>query len=366
MNKYSSDKERQAEQDRLNLLVEKKIKLQEACVLETDAGQKFKYEKELEKLDLTIKGLKQNKKGSGDERSSNGKSPWSDFFYKHGVPDELQPIITVNCNREKHYYDGLRAHFQKNLATNHNRLYCIAACPYQRPTSIAKRLVYEIAQKKLQIAFFTDDAHPEEVAVADLEFGFHPEHTWALAWDEIKKRITRNTFLPTDSLADLAAQCGEKQFIALLFRISTRHWAADSLEHLKYLIEQFKGMPSASRKYLVFLVLEFPYLHSDNIKKYQHSLSQIRDLFYSANDESHSSECIDLLPPVHADSIQLWSAEHLQKEKEAGYQEMLRLLQSASEKTRTADPDFFSMEVVETMQSAAWAHRNRPRPDFPF
>jgi len=354
-------------EERLQRLLKKRASVQEGYDLESDAARKFAYQTELDELDVQIKSLKLQLGASDKKSSSAAPGVWADFFQAHGVRDDLQPSITVNCNREEHYYNGLHKHFSETFRANSNRLYCIVACPYQRPSSIAKRLVYEVRKKQQQIACFYDDNRPDEVAVADLEFGFDPEHTWNLFWAEIKTRIAGNTFLPTDSLLALADHCGDKKFIALLFRISTRHWTASSLEHLKYLVSKFENMPEGNRKYLVFFTLEFRYIHSANLPTYQNVLQQIKDLCQTANSKSLFAECYNLLPPVKSESIQDWSIDILQKEKEAGFKRLLQQLKDQVVEEDPNHPDSFSMELVETMQEAAWEHRNRPdRPDLPF
>jgi hypothetical protein len=251
------------------------------------------------------------------------------------------------------------------MRSKRSRLYCIVACPYQRPASIAKRLVYEIIEKRLQIAFISDDARPQEVEVIELKFGFDSEHTWALLWDNVKTRFAP-IGVAAESPAELVNQCGDKQYIALLFRITAQEWDRNSIEHLQYFVSQFDGLPENSRKYLVVLALEFPHIHSRHYETYQNDLEQIKELCQKASSNSLVTACFDLLPPVKPDSIEKWSSDVLQKNKEAGFKRLLQHLCEQTGATEGLFPEDFSMEVVETMQEAAWAHRNRPRTDLPF
>ena len=357
--------EAESTQDRLKLLVEKKASMQRACDLEDNAGRKFAYGKELTELDVQIAALKEQYNVHHNKTATASRGVWNGFFQDHGVRDHLSAIITVNCNREEHYIKGLLEHFQTTMRSNRNRLYCIVACPYQRPASIAKRLVYEIIEKRLQIAFISDDARPEEVDIVELKFGFDSEHTWALNWDDVKTRIAPKA-AGTDSPADVANQCGGKQFIALLFRITAQEWDRKNIEHLQYFVSQFEGLPENSRKYLVVLSLEFPHIHSRHFEIYKNDLEQIKNMCQDANSDSLTAECFNLLPPVQHDSIEKWSSHVLQEDKEAGFKRLLEQLSLQAGAAEGLLPEVFSMEVVETMQEAAWAHRNRPRTDLPF
>jgi hypothetical protein len=357
--------EAKSTEDRLKLLLEKRASVQKACDLEGEAGREFAYKKQLSDLDVQIDGLKKQLAPGIQRVPAAAAIPWSDFFHDHALRDDLPPSVAVNCNREEHYAQGLLEHFRTTMRSNRNRLYCIVACPYQRPASIAKRLVYEIIEKRLQIAFISDDARPQEVEVVELKFGFDSEHTWALNWDDVKTRIAPKA-AGADSPADVANQCGGKQFIALLFRITAQEWNRNSIEHLQHLVSQFDGLPENSRKYLVVLALEFPHIHSRHYETYQADLEQIKELCQKASSDSLFTACFDLLPPVQHHSIEKWSSDVLQKDKEAGFKRLLQQLRIQAGAEEGLLPVDFSMEVVETMQEAAWAHRNRPRPDLPF
>ncbi len=314
------------------------------------------YSPLLQALDERIAEMNASAKGGG------GGTFWTPIFVQYPLRDDLRPSITVNCDREEHYRNGLRAHFKKEMSGKNNLFYCIVACPFQRPASIAKRLVYEIEETKLPIMRMADAARPDEVIVSRLEPGFAPEHTWELIWGELQQRLGASG-QPIESLQSLGEQSGNNRRIALVYRLHAQNWEADSIEHLRHIALQFQGMPEASRKYLFLLAIEFPHIHDLNREKYRQKLEQLKDLCRDLSDAvGLRAACFDLLPPVEEKSIESWSSDVFVGEKKRAWGEVLARLRLATSPTTV----FFDMEQVETMQEAAWAYRNRPRPNLPF
>jgi hypothetical protein len=357
MKETAHELEQKADEERLITLIEKRKAIQEGLDIETDAGVKFKYKNDIKELDANISALKR-KLGH-----VSGYDPiWTLFFQTHPLRDDLRASITVNCDREDHYMRGLQAHFKKEMSGKNNLFYCVIACPFQRPASIAKRLVYEIEEKKLPIKRLVDAARPDEVFVSTLEQGFEPEHTWELLWGELQLRLGTSG-QPIESLKSLAEQMANVRRIALVYRLHAQNWEADSIEHLRHIALQFQGMQEACRKYLFILAIEFPHIHDLNREKYQQELAQLQSLCRELNDaEGLRAECFHLLPPVEADSIENWSSDVFNGEKKRAFEAVLAHLRQGTSPTTNR----FDMEQVETMQEAAWAYRNRPRPDLPF
>lgn len=350
--------ELKAEQERLGRLIQKRAAIQKGYDLPADEGQKFKYAEELRDLDKEIAPLKQKLKEAGIDFLPRS-APWWPLLEQHGVSDDMRLSDTVNCNREKHYGEGLLAHFKQEMRGNNNLFYCIVACPYQRPVSIAKRLVYEIEGKKMPIARIADAANPDEVAVSAVEFGFDPEHTWQLLWDTVRKRMGAPG-QPTETPGDLAAQYADKHRIALVYRLHVQAWEQETLEHLRYVVGKFQDMDEEHRKYLLFLAVEFPHVHAQNCEKYAQELAQLANICTEANTNGLRTACVSLLPPVAATSIENWSSNVLLRDKKTAFEAILQNLQ------KSTPSDHFDMELVENLQEAAWEYRNRPRPDLPF
>lgn len=193
--------EQQADRNRLLLLIEKRTAVQKARDLENDASVLFKYDQQLADMNADIAKLYD----AGG--TLHAATVWAPLLDAHGVRDDLRLSGTVNCNREKHYVAGLLADFKKQMASRYNLFYCIVACPYQRPVSIAKRLVYELEEKKLPVARVADATRPDEVATLTLEFGFDPEHSWQLLWEALRQRLGS----PEQPAADLADLAGQRQ-----------------------------------------------------------------------------------------------------------------------------------------------------------
>lgn len=350
--------ELKADEERLVLLIRKRAEIQRGFDLATDNGQRFKYQEELCDLDKEIAQLKEKIHGLEGALTSF-VTPWQPLLEHYGVYDEMRLSDTVNCNRETHYGDGLWAHFKQQAREKNNLFYAIVACPYQRPASIAKRLVYEIEEKKMRIARMADAACPQEVAVSDMTLGMAPEHTWQLLWEVMRNRLGAPGQLAATP-ADLAAQCADKDRIAWVCRLHVRHWEQDTLDHLRYVIGQFQGMAEASRKYLLLLAVEFPHIHTENREKHAEKLAQLAGLWTEVAANGLQAACFSLLPPVSAESVEDWSSHVLVRDKKAAFKAILTQLQEGRQE------DCFDMERVEGIQEAAWKYRNRPRPDLSF
>lgn len=354
--------EQQADQERLTLLIQKRAAIQRACDLENDGARKFSYEQQLSELDKKIAPLKERLHASRSAPAPHVLSVWKPLLDEHDVRDDLRPAVTVNCNREEHYFEGLLNDFSKQIESKNNLFYCIVACPYQRPVSMAKRLVYEIEGSKIPIARQVDAAKPDEVVAATLEFGLTPELSWALFWGELKRRIGAAGY-DADSPGALADQCADKRYIVPVHRLGKQQWRPDSVEHLRYIARQFQGLPETSRKYLLLFALEFPHIHDRLREKYQNDLEQLNALCAEMDTEGLRAACFSLLPPVEPRSIKDWSSDVLLRDTQLGFTKIIRQLQDQA----LGQDERFDMEQVETLQEAVWWYRNnRPRPNLPF
>lgn len=357
MNEILKQQEEEILQERLSLLLQKRAKIQRSLDLETDAGQQFKYEQEIIEENRKIAQVKENLYGMG--ATPDPHYAWKKIFDQHQLRDNLEPLVTVNCNREEHYEQILMEHFCESVDTLNNLFYLIVACPYQRPASIAKRLVYE-ASKDIFIAYATDANRDSAIAVNELGFGLTPEHTWNRFW----KSIQNNRNLvdhPPESLSDLAAQLTENRYIALLYRYNAQTWNEKRIEHLRHIAQQFQNMPENNRKFLICIAIEFLQIHDQNCEKYKRELSQLSELCREINANGLLSACVSLLPPVKSESIKSWCAGKLSKDGENAGQRIIEKL-----KQETQAQEKFNMDQIEPMQEAAYQYSNRNNVDRLF
>lgn len=350
--------ELEGDQERLCLLIQKRQAVQKGLDLEPDAGRQFAYKQELADLDKQIVPLKEKLNSLGVVASPH--YAWAKIFEQHQLRSGLSRSITVNCNREEHYEGILWEHFKAAIETRNNLLYLIVACPYQRPASIAKRLIYE-ASRDLSIAHIRDAARDWEVAVGDLEFGLKPEHSWKRIWEAVQKNRTF-TEQPAETPDALAEQLADLDYIALVYRHYAATWNEKRIEHLRYIAGQLQNMPENSRKFLVFIAIEFLHIHDQNGEKHKNELSQLDNLVKEINADGLLSACVSLLPPVKSESIEGWCADKFSKDGQNAFPLILKELEQA-----TQAKDAFNMDQVEPMQEAAYQYSiSRPRPDLPF
>jgi hypothetical protein len=350
--------ELEGDQERLCRLIQKRQAVQKGHDLESDGGRRFDYEQQLADLDKEIVPLKEKLNGLG--LTPNPHYAWAKIFEQHQLRSGLSPSVTVNCNREEHYERILWEHFKDAVDTRNNLLYLIVACPYQRPASIAKRLVYE-ASKDLSIAHIRDAARDWEVAVGDLEFGLKPENSWKRLWEAVQKNRTL-AGQPAETPDALAKQLADRDYIALVYRHYASTWNEKQIEHLRYIAGQLQNMPENSRKFLVFIAIEFLHIHDQNGEKYKNELSQLNEFVKEINADGLLSACVSLLPPVKNKSIENWCAGKFSRDGQNAFPLILKELEQ-----ETQAKDVFNMDQIEPMQEAAYHYSiSRPRPDLPF
>lgn len=349
--------ELKADQERLSRLIQKRAAIEKGYDFEGEAGRKFAYNQELIEVNKEIAQLKEKIYRQGGTPDSH--YAWKEIFEQHQLRNALKPLVTVDCNRKEHYEQRLLKHFEDAAGTQNNLFYLIVACPYQRPASIAKRLVYE-ASKDLSIVF-AEDAGAKEVVVNELEFGLKPEHSWKRLWDSIQDNRNLVSQAP-ESLDALTAQLAEKDYMALVYRHNAQTWNEKRIEHLRHIARQFQNMPENNRKFLVCIAIEFLQIHDQNCEKYALELAQLEAFCREINTNGLLSACISLLPPVESEWVKGWCADKFSKDGEKASQRILEKL-----KQETQAQDRFNMDQIEPMQEAAFQHSiNRPRPDLPF
>lgn len=350
--------ELKGDQERLCRLIQQRQAVQKGRDLEADAGRRFAYEQQLADLDKDIIKLKEKLNSLGVVASPH--YAWDKIFEQHQLRTGLSPLVTVNCNREEHYEGILWEHFTDAFKTRNNLLYLIVACPYQRPASIAKRLIYE-ASKDLSIAHIRDAAGGLEVAVGDFEFGLEPENSWTRLWEAVQKNRTL-AGQPAETPEALAKQLTDRRYIALVYRHYAATWNEKRIEHLRYIARQLQNMPEDSRKFLVFIAIEFLHIHDQNGEKYKNELSQLNEFVKEINADGLLSTCVSLLPPVKSESIKAWCAGKFSRDGQNAFPRILKELEQ-----ETQAKDVFNMDQIEPMQEAAYHYSiSRPRPDLPF
>ena len=103
---------------------------------------------------------------------------WFSFFKKNPLKSPRE-IAKFNCNRNKAYHEGLERYFRENESKESNLLFFITACPFQKPSSLAKRLVYDISHRR-NIAYSKED---NDVEVIDFIAGWDASETFYNTWN---------------------------------------------------------------------------------------------------------------------------------------------------------------------------------------
>jgi hypothetical protein len=301
-------------------------------------------------------------------------SSWETFFEKNNLKNISGPWLTVNCDREEHYREGIFSDFLNNWKQPKNLVFLLSACLHQKPASLAKRLVYDLEQEKKQetkgeplIICFRLPSDGKIVDVADLEFGLSPESSWANFWSVIESKLRSQVLIP-DPIALARSNLGANaDHIALVFRVTEQCWhSRPKLEqHIAFIISKFDNLPEASRKYLLFFAFEFKHAHQpDRLKACVQYLDKLDTLAKMLNEESTGLFVAHhkLFPPVAPVHIEAWFDHIAANPNKNSNRTLLDTLRTQLHPDDRSRPDF-DMEDVEKMQHAAYQYINRPQPD---
>jgi hypothetical protein len=364
---FLTEEEQAHLQQRLNEQIQLRDAFQEDYDNERSSGEKLRIKPKIDALEKEITEIK-SKLTSVAPPSPPAPDPWPAFLKQHPLKiahNKGGILYSVNCNREEHYGEGIEQDFLDVRENKKNLLGFIMACPHQRPLSIAKRLVYEMQHEhNLQMVYFRDAAEEGEAVSMDIPFGLKPEITWANVWDVVQDRIqnAQNAETPLQ----LSELCGDKHHVVMFFRITAQKWHPNKTAHLQYLIQQFCNLPEDHRKFLVFISLELPHIHSTASDTYQTDVQKIVDLCTEANQADHQSIKIvpyKCLPPVEIRSLENWLNDVSDNGNQATNRRMIAHLEVQNRQYQDETRNNFDMEYVEDMQKAVL---NQPRPDLKF
>jgi hypothetical protein len=314
-------------------------------------GHKIDIKADIDKCNAKIEQIKEQL----DPKPKQPQNVWHTFFQQRQVKIIDGGVsITVNCNREEHYSPFLLKPFQKALDKPYTQLYFIVACPYQRPLSLAKRLVYEMREAR-DMTWLGDAATPDDIPAIKLKF--HPltkEITWSKLWSQVQSSLINAK--QADSPQKYAENC-PKEYVVLLFSITNMQ--QDTLEHLEHIIDQFAEASNNKCKFLLFISLEFLHIEKetgfDACKPAWEQFRVLYDHLCQKWPETLKTHCLKILPAVKATSIERWSSEFLEPNnrlKNRLYQDIIQQLNAELPEPQNT----FDMEQVETMQEAAWKY----------
>lgn len=299
------------------------------------------------------------KKTAPPHKPDTPTADWEQFFKAHPLKLDGGIATTVNCDRIKHFKEGLQKDFYKNRKEEKSLAYFISACEYQKPASLAKRLIYELLSKNLKIAHSRIATNSAELAEIELKIGLEPEDTWSEAWKDVLQKLNAQA----DSPEELAIQthCQSHDKIALVFRANEKRWEEPELEeHLAHIVLKFNDLPKEARKFILFFVFDFHRADSARLGECQDHLDKLEDLISGINQNLNSvlAAHFKLMPPVAPDDVVLWFKDRAQDITPESERSLLKILKSQLDSEDQKRPDF-DMEKVEKMQLAAWQHINK-------
>lgn len=292
-----------------------------------------------------------------------GLLDWSEFFSKNSFkPNKTGRITTVNCNRKTTYGHGIQSDFLKYYQKSKNIVFFMSACPFQKPVSLAKRLIYEIAES-FSVAYTSEEQNIDsedvlaEIPPIYFEVGFD---TWGKTWKKIQSQFSSLASDPA-SLAE-SSQCAGKNFVALIFQVTERQWENADLEnHIAAILDRFVGLPLASNKYLLFFSFEFSDAHGAGKAQCEDKIAKIDALQEKYRENLAIFHYKQFFPVEEAD-IKLWYQDMAKSSKPDTLKELISTLRSHLSDTYRQRSNI-DMVYVEEMQQAAYEYIIRPQPN---
>lgn len=300
------------------------------------------------------------------QKTPEAEKSWETFFEKNTLKNIAGPWMTVNCDRKEHYTEGVFSDFLKNKKPPKNLAFLLSACLHQKPASLAKRLVYELADKGVSIAHFRDAGDGAAVAVAELKIGLEAENSWAEFWKTVQEKLQSLAPIPDPVALANSDLCTGKDRIALIFRITEKQWDTPNVEeHIAFILSMFDNLPEASRKYLLFFAFEFKHAHLPaRLHACGEYLNKLDALAKMINEGSTGLFVAHhkLFPPVAPVHIENWFDDVAVSSNKTSNRTLLDTLRNQLHPDDRNRPDF-DMENVEEMQEAAYNYLTRPQPD---
>jgi len=301
------------------------------------------------------------------QKTPEGGSSWETFFEKNTLKNIAGPWMTVNCDRKEHYTEGVFSDFKKIWKQPKNLAFLLSACLHQKPASLAKRLVYELADKGVSIAHFRDAKDGAAVVVAELKIGLEAENSWAEFWKTVQEKMQSLVPIPDPVALANSDLCAGKDRIALIFRVTEKQWDTPNVEeHIAFILSMFDNLPEASRKYLLFFAFEFKHAHLPaRLQACGKYLDKLDALAKILNEGSAGLFVAHhkLFPPVAPVHIETWFDDVAVSPDKNSNRALLDTLRKQLHPDDRARPDF-DMEIIEEMQKAAYNYLNRPQTDL--
>jgi hypothetical protein len=292
---------------------------------------------------------------------------WKSFFTQKPPKnrDTLDLSMFVDINRDKCFGKELVPHFEKHINKKENLVYLISACPTQKPSSIAKRLVYSFQDEHLSDFFRRSDPNNDslndklkkEMDVINLSISPSYSQTWRSFWTSfcdcfLKEKIEYEQF--RDNPANWLD--GHKR-IALAFRIDENDWGGAIVhEQLTKIIDNFDALPNRYRKFIFFFICRFPDLHlhrSEDCQCHLIDLDSIVGLSHVLHDDIHKKH-IKSLTPVPELDVKKWAFKYLDNDNAHSLLKELRNKHSTSQNSQ--ETVYYNMEILEEMQYEAYVH----------
>jgi hypothetical protein len=267
--------------------------------------------------------------------------------------------MTVDSDRIEHFTNCLRKHFKDNRNKQENLLYLISACPKQKPSSIAKRLVYIFEEDFSD--YIRDEKYQNEMRILDLQMKATEEGTWNLFWktfqheflnkhEFLKKEVNKEAFW-----ANPADWLESHKRIALAFQIEENLWnnVGEVHEHLAYILNEFEKLPSKYRKFVFFFIFRFPDLHAHRSVECQSYLKCLDSLV--APEDFHKLH-IHRLDTVKEGDVGIWAYNYICTETAHVDHLLAELRRQHPNSPKEHEPVHYDMATLETMQYEAYIY----------
>lgn len=295
---------------------------------------------------------------TGDQKESSWESFFCNLPLKKNIT--IAPLLTVNADRHDHYTKQLLPHFKKHKSKTENLVYFICACPKQKPSSIAKRLVYFFDEEFP--VFLTSPDQPEDLEVIDLKIKASETGTWKEFWKVFQDRFLKESIDFENFVKNASKWLQNSSRIPLAFEVEENVWndVTDIHEHVRFIIEKFEELPGKYRKFVFFFIFQFSDLHGKRSQTCQCYLDELKNVltFEDISPEEFHKLPIYKLPPVWEEDVKTWANSYLKPVEVDLLISELRRTHSINHKRDVQ----YDMIMVEKMQEALYAYLSKQNP----
>ena len=301
-----TQKEIEGIEKELERRIEKVNRIRKALAIETDPGQKFKYEIQVKDETAEIDNLKAKLSGIFNLDASSGEALLRESIATLHLDEDMDEQDLINVNRvaeQEQFY----THFDQ-LLKGHFQYYLISGCATQMPHSFSEWAILDIAfeelEEQMKGILYRRKPNGNRVKIFPLPLARNLEKS-----QKAFKRFFAEFFqFKTHTTFDHYIQTGlpslNYEYVAFAFDLEGQGWKPFVKDYIQWLIDTFKHPLDHMPTFLFFIVVYQKDLHFKSGKEYTLDpvVKDLDDLSFNNEATAHISP----LRPVPVADLESW------------------------------------------------------------